>query len=80
MPDQVKEKIKNRIRQRDCDCSNMILTDDAIYQVQTKKKARLFYIFPVRETIRAELGAENGEIIKFRNPWWGFLAKDVVEE
>ncbi len=80
MPDQIKEKIQNRIKQKTCECDEMELTEDALYKVQTKKKARLFWIFPVREKSRVEINAENGEIIKFRNPWWGFLANDIEEE
>jgi len=79
-PDQVKEKIRERIKQKTCDCENITLTDDTKYEVQTKKKARLFWIFPVREKSNVEIDAENGEILKFRNPWWGFLANDNEEE
>jgi trehalose-6-phosphatase len=55
------------------------LTEDGYYQVQTKKKARLFWLVPVREKFRAQVDAETGEIIKIRNPWWGFLARDNKE-
>ncbi len=80
MPDQVKEKIRQRIKQRTCECDEIELTEDAIYEVKTKKKARLFWIFPVREKARVNVDAETGEITKFRNPWWGFLANDVEDE
>jgi len=80
LPDQIQEKIRDRIRQRTCECENIELRGDGVYQVQTKKKARLFWIFPVRERVEVELNAENGEILRFRNPWWGFLANDIVED
>jgi len=79
MPDQIKERVRERLRQRDCDCENITLDEDGYYQVRAQKKARLFYIFPVREKTQLQLDAENGEIIRVRNPWWGFLAKDDVE-
>jgi hypothetical protein len=79
LPDEVKEKIKSRIKQVDFDLENLTLDENGYYHVQTKKKARLFYIFPVREKTQLQLNAENGEVIKIRNPWWGFLAKDAVQ-
>jgi hypothetical protein len=79
MPDQIKEKVQKKIQQRDCSC-NITLNEEGIYKVQTKKKARLFYLFPVRERIRVEFDSETGKQIEIRNPWWGFLAKDVKDE
>ncbi|MBU0893818.1 MAG: hypothetical protein KKF48_03885 [Nanoarchaeota archaeon] len=79
LPDQVQEKIRQRIKQKTCECDKIELTEDAIYEVQAKKKARLFWIIPVREKARIQVNAENGEILKFRNPWWGFLANDIEE-
>jgi hypothetical protein len=39
----------------------------------------LFFIFPVREKIEAQVDPETGNVSKIRNPWWGFLARDVKE-
>jgi hypothetical protein len=79
MPDEVEEKIKEKLKTR---LENQIieLDEDGVYQVQTQKRARLFYLFPVKEKVKAEVNSENGEIIKMRNSWWGFLAKDVEKE
>ena len=79
LPDQVKEKIKNKIKAR-LENQTIELDENGIYQIQGRKKARLFFLFPVREKIRAQIDSETGEIIKIRNPWWGFLARDIVEE
>ncbi|MBU3906942.1 MAG: hypothetical protein KKA64_01695 [Nanoarchaeota archaeon] len=79
LPDKVKEKIKAKIKAK-LENHNITLTEDGIYIVQMNKKARLFFLFPVSEKVDADINAENGEIIRIRNPWWGFLAKDVVEE
>ena len=27
-----------------------------------------------------QIDSETGQVIKVRNPWWGFLAKDIEEE
>ncbi len=79
LPDQVKEKIRERIK-RKLENQTIELDENGIYQVQGRKRARLFFIFLVRERVRAEVNSETGEIIRIRNPWWGFLAKDEVEE
>ncbi len=79
LPDQVKEKIRERIRAR-LENQTIELDEDGIYQVQGKKKARLFFIFPVRERVRMQIDSETGQIIRIRNPWWGFLARDIEED
>ena len=79
MPDEVKEKIRAKIKAKLQD-EEIELDEDGVYQVQAKKKARLFFILPVREKVKAQIHSETGEIIKIRNPWWGFLARDVEEE
>ncbi len=79
MPDKIKEKVKEKIKQKKFP-HNITLTEEGYYQVQAQKKARLFFLFPVRERVNAEIDAGTGEIVKIRNPWWGFLARDVVEE
>jgi len=79
-PDQIIEIIRNRAH-TDVEYEEEIeLDEDGLYRVKTKKKARLFYLVPVREKVKAQVDPETGEIIKIRNPWWGFLAKDVVDE
>ena len=59
---------------------NITLTEDGYYQVQAKKKARLFWIVPVKEKVHTQIDAETGEVIKTRYSWWGFLARDVRED
>jgi hypothetical protein len=80
LPDEVVDKLKERHQKRlQLYNESINLTDEGYYQVQTKKKARLFWLIPVRENMRAQVDAETGEIIKIRNPWWGFLARDNRE-
>ena len=75
-PEQVQEKIRER-KQARWEEHNITLDEDGYYRVQSKKKARLFFLIPVREKVRTQIDAETGEIIKIRNPWWGFLARDI---
>lgn len=79
LPDNVKERIRERIKTR-LENENVELDEDGYYQIDGEKRARLFLIIPVRERVRAEINSETGEIIKVRNPWWGFLARDRKEE
>ncbi len=79
MPDQVQEKIRERLNLQDCSCE-IALNDEGNYQVQTKKSARLFGFIPVKETVRTEINSETGETIRVRNSWWGFLASNAEEE
>jgi hypothetical protein len=78
LPDKIKEKLQNRTRTRLYN-ESINLTDEGYYQIEGKKKARLFWIVPVREHVQAEVNAETGEAVKIRNPWWGFLARDIKE-
>src|SRR3989344_4520223 len=79
LPDEARERIRNKVKSSLEDDENLTLNEDGFYEVEGKKKARLFWIFSVREAVRAEVDAENGEV-KVRNPWWGFLANDREED
>jgi len=78
MPDQVQEKIRERIQAR-LENYNITLDEDGTYLVKVGKKARLCLIIPVNENGDAEVDSESGEIIRIRKSWWGFLARDVRE-
>jgi len=78
-PDEVRERIRERIQAR-LENQTIELDNDGIYQVELRKRARLFGLFSVRERVNAEVDSETGEIIRVRDPWWGFLAADEKEE
>lgn len=78
-PEQIRERIQERLKLQNCSCENASLNQEGYYEVQTKKRARLFFLFPVNEKVNAEVDVETGDV-KVRNPWWGFLAKDIKEE
>jgi hypothetical protein len=75
LPDQIKDKIKEALKQS-AEIKNITLDENAVYEVQVQKKSRLFFIFPVSEKSDVNIDSESGQVVKLRNPWWGFLAKD----
>jgi hypothetical protein len=79
LPDEVKERLQNYTHRKLYN-ESVNLTDDGYYKIEGKKKARLFWIVPVKEHMTAEVNAETGETVKIRNPWWGFMARDVREK
>ena len=79
LPDKAKERLQNHTRTK-LHNESVNLTEEGYYQMQAKKKARLFWLIPVKENVHAKINAETGEAVKIRNPWWGFLARDVKEK
>ncbi len=88
LPDQIRERIqehlmerdqkRNRTREINFTDENMTLGEDGYYYIQGKKKARLFWIIPVKEKLQYDIDAETGQIIKTKTRWWGFLARDLL--
>ena len=78
--DEIQERVQEHLRQKNCTCENITLNEDGNYEIQTQKKAKLFGLFNVREQVRLEYDSGTGELVRQQNSWWGFLAKDVVEE
>ncbi|MCF7910192.1 hypothetical protein K9L16_00780 [Candidatus Pacearchaeota archaeon] len=79
LPDEVPEKVRDRIQKR-IQNYTMELDENGTYQIQARKQARLFGVIPVKEKVQLEMNAETGEITRVRNPWWGFLARDIEAE
>ncbi|MBR9701741.1 hypothetical protein GOV13_02355, partial [Candidatus Pacearchaeota archaeon] len=79
MPDEVKDRVREKIKIH-LENSTIELDEDGLYQYQGKKRAKLFGLFPVRENVVTQIDSETGDIIRTRNSWWGFLARDVIEE
>ncbi len=82
----VKQKLQERIseKQRErkkifLEEENVTLDEEGNYNIQARKKARLFWVIPIKEKVRTQVDAETGEVIKQRHSWWGFLARDVRE-
>ena len=49
------------------------------YEVQTQRQSKIFGLFNSRMQVRAQVDAENGEVIRVRKPWWAFLATEPEE-
>jgi hypothetical protein len=79
-PEQVEEKVREKLQLRNCSCENMTLNEDGTYEVQAQKQSRLFGIFKVREKLRLKYNAGNGDLIRDQTSWWGFLAADEKQE
>jgi hypothetical protein len=78
-PDEIKDRLENHTKTKLYN-ESINLTEDGYYVMDMNKKSRLFFLFPVREHMKAQIDAQTGETIKIRNPWWGFLAKDVKDK
>jgi len=78
MPDEIKTRLTERIG--GLEEHEIELDENGEYQIQTKKKTRLFGFIPVRKSVRFEMNSETGEVIRQRTSWWAFLAKEVDEE
>jgi hypothetical protein len=49
------------------------------YEVQAERHSKLLGLFSKKMQVRAQVSAENGEIIRTKKPWWAFLAVEKVE-
>lgn len=84
LPDEVINMIKEIEKDREgrminLSEENITLNETGYYHIDARKHARLFWIFPVKEKVGFNVNSETGEIIGIRNPWWGFLARDIHE-
>jgi len=75
LPDQAKGKIEEKIKS-EIEEEEIELDEDGVYQVKAKKKARLFFLFSIKEGITTQVDSETGFVGKVKGPWWGFLARD----
>ena len=79
LPDQVKEKIRERLS-RQLGNETISLDENGTYQYQGEDNARLFAIFPVKVAVQAQLDSTTGQIVELKKPWWAFLAKDEGQQ
>ena len=79
LPEQLKEKIRERTRAR-LNNTNITLNENGEYEYQAEKQARFLGLFKVKEKVKWHIDSETGEILKQKVPWWGFLANDIKEE
>jgi hypothetical protein len=74
-PDQVKEKIREKIKSN-LEDEKIKIDEKGNYEIEGKKESRLFWIIPSKEKVNVQVDPETGDIIKTKGSWWGFLARD----
>lgn len=77
LPDEVRERLMER---KQIENENISLDENGTYRYQVEKRARLFFLFSVKEKVEAKINSETGEVLELKNPWWSFLAKDEEAE
>jgi hypothetical protein len=91
LPDEAREALKQKMKERIAEKNRerqqlmleneeMELNEEGQYDFKARKRAKLFWVIPVKERVNVQVDAETGAIIKERHSWWGFLARDVRVE
>jgi hypothetical protein len=77
LPDQVKERIKEKVNAR-LDNENITLNEDGSYNYTAEKESKLFGLFSIKTKVTANIDSQTGDIKSISNgKWWSFLASDV---
>lgn len=76
LPDQVQLKIRAKLSS-ELEDVEIELDENGNYQYTARQRVKLFNFINTRETVRAELGAETGEILRLRKSWWSFLTTNA---
>ncbi|MFH1326832.1 MAG: hypothetical protein ABIH59_01765 [archaeon] len=90
MPNTASEKALERLRLKVCSEENGCAIElkevgsgeqtKLAYELKTQRKAKFLGIFGTKMQVKAQIHAENGELIKIQKPWWAFLASEPAEE
>lgn len=86
MPDAASETAMSRLRLKVCSEENNCTIElkevgsgemvQLAYKLEAEREAKVIGLFRTRMLVRAEIGAENGEILRIKKPWWSFLASE----
>ncbi len=89
MPDTASERALTRLRLKVCseerNCTielKQVGTGEQArlaYEVQAERHSRILGLFQAKMQVRAQVDAENGEVINVGKPWWAFLATEPEE-
>jgi len=89
MPDTASEKALERLRLKVCSEENNCTLQlkevgngnetQLAYEVQIQRHSRILGIFGSKMEVRADVSAENGDVLDVHKPWWAFLASEPVE-
>ena len=89
MPNVASETALQRLRLRNCtedrNCTMELKQvgegnqSRLAYELQAQRQSKVFGLFNARMQVRAQVDAENGEVIRVGKPWWAFLATEPEE-
>lgn len=89
MPDTASETALTQLKVRACSDENECQIElkqvgsgeqtKLAYELQTKKQAKVFGLFKAKMQVKAQVNAENGEVIQVKKSWWAFLASEEDE-
>jgi hypothetical protein len=89
MPNTASERALERLRLRVCTAERNCTIElkevgsgnqtRLAYEVQAERHARILGLFQTKMQVRAQVDAENGEVISTGKPWWAFLATEPAE-
>jgi len=90
MPDAASETALQRLRLHVCSEENNCQIElkevgkgedmQLAYEIQIERHSRILGIFQKKMQVRAQVDAENRELIRVNKPWWAFLATEPEEE
>jgi len=90
MPDVASEKALARLRLRVCNAENKCSIElkevgkgenvKPAYEMQIQRHSKILGLFRAKMQVRAQVNAENGEVIRVKKPWWAFIASEPEEE
>ena len=51
-----------------------------VYYIEADIDSKFLWLFERKMKVKAEINAEDGEIVYVKKPWWGFLARTGIEK
>lgn len=85
LPEQVRERVRERLRTRNI--SNMSLEQvryrnipRVVYNIETNQNGRFLGIFKLALKSETQIDPETGEVLDVNRPWWAFLVSVPEEE
>lgn len=89
MPDTASKRAIERLKLKVCNLDNNCSIElkevgtgqqiRAAYEIQAQKEAKILGMFKTKMQVKAQVDAENGEIIRTQKPWWAFMATESAE-
>lgn len=89
MPNTASERALERLRLKVCSFENNCVIElkevgsdndkQLAYELQVERHSRIMGLFPAKMQVKAQISAENGEVIRIEKPWWAFIATESAE-